>query len=72
MKINVKVKTNSSKEEILDLGNNKYQVYLKETPENNKANLKLIKLFSKFFGTSPKNINITFGKTSHEKILEIL
>ena len=36
--INVKVKPNSSKQEVESFGDNRYLVYLKSEPENNKAN----------------------------------
>lgn len=71
MMIHVKVKPNSSKNEVENLGEDRYLVYLKETPENNKANLALIKILSKKLGVSQKSLEIKFGKTSHEKLVEI-
>lgn len=71
MIINVKVKTNSGKHEIEDFGNHRYLVYLKSEPENNRANIELINMFSKFFGVPVSHIKIKFGATSSEKMLEI-
>jgi len=71
MIIHVKVKTNSSKREIVNFGDGRYLVYLKSVPENNKANIELISLLSKELGVPPKSININFGKTSNDKIIEI-
>lgn len=72
MIINIKVKANSSKEEIQSFGNNRYLVYLKEKAENNEANIRLVNLLSKYFGTPVNHIKIKFGLTSHEKMIEIL
>jgi uncharacterized protein (TIGR00251 family) len=71
MLINVKVKTNSSKQSIENFGDNRYLVYLKSVPENNKANIELINFLSKEFGVSPKSIKIKFGQSSDKKLIEI-
>lgn len=71
MIINVKVKPNSSKKELENFGNNRYLAYLKEPPENDRANLELISLLSKELGVPPKSIKIKFGRTSKDKIIEI-
>ena len=71
MIIHVKVKPNSKKEEIIDLGNGNFEVYLKEKAEDGKANLKLIKLLSKKFNVSYKQISIK-NPTSRNKVIEIV
>lgn len=71
MIIHVKVKPNSSKREVESFGNNRYLVYLKSPPENDKANMELINILSKELGVPPKSIHINFGKTSNEKMIEI-
>lgn len=71
MIIHVKVKPNSSKSKVESFGNNRYLVYLKEPPENGRANIELINLLSKELGVPPKSIEISFGKTGNEKIIEI-
>ena len=72
MNINVKVKTNSNKEEIVEFGNNRYLVYLKETPEHNEANMKLINLLSHHLGVPPNKIRIKFRQTASEKLIEVM
>ncbi len=72
MLINIKVKTNSSKQKIENFGGGRYLIYLKSEPENNKANIELINFLSKEFGVSPKSIKIKFGQTSDKKLIEIL
>jgi len=70
MIIYIKVKPNSSKKSIESFGNNRYLVYLKEPPENNRANIELINFLSKEFGTPANMIRIKSGHNSH-KIIEI-
>ncbi len=71
MIIHVKVKPNSSKQQIENFGGGRYLVYLKSPPENNRANIELINLLSKEFGTPPTRFSIKFGKTSDKKIIEV-
>ena len=71
MIIHVKVKTKSGMRKVESFGDSKYLVYLKEPPENNKANIELIKVLSKFLGTPPERIKIKTGFTSNNKMLEV-
>lgn len=71
MKVYVKVKTNSKEQKIEDFGDFRYLVYLKSRPENNEANLELIKAISKHLGVPSTHIKIKFGFTSENKILEV-
>jgi uncharacterized protein YggU (UPF0235/DUF167 family) len=71
MIIHVKVKPNSSKQEIENFGGGRYFVRLKSAPENDKANIELINLLSKELGVPPKMFSIKFGRISDEKIIEI-
>ena len=69
MIIKVKVYASSGKKKIVKLSDNEYKVYLKAIAENNKANIELIKLLSKYFKT--QDIKIIRGKTSSKKEVEI-
>ncbi|HLD98529.1 MAG TPA: DUF167 domain-containing protein [Candidatus Nanoarchaeia archaeon] len=72
MIIKVKVKSNSSKDLVEEISkDNGYLVYVKAFPENNKANLSVIKLLSKYFKTQDSNIKIIKGKTSRNKLIEL-
>ncbi len=71
MIIHVKVKPNSSKQEVESFGNGRYLVYVKSPPENGKANIEMLNLLSKELGVPSKSFNIKFGRTSGEKIIEI-
>jgi len=68
MKLKIKVKPNSGKQEIIKIFPEEYKVFLKSPPENNKANIELIKLLSKYFKT---HVRIIRGNKSHEKIVEV-
>jgi len=70
MKIYVKVKPKSGKQEIVEFGDFRYLVYLKSAPENNKANIELLKVLSKHLGVPSTRIQIKSGMTNNEKILE--
>ena len=68
MIINVKVRPNSGRQEIIKINDSKFKVFLKKSPEDNKANEELIKLLRNYF-----NAPITFirGKTSRNKSLKV-
>ena len=68
MKIKVKVKPNSSKEEILKIKEDEYLVFLKKPAKEGKANLELLKILKKYFR---KEVKIKSGFSSREKIIEI-
>ena len=68
MKLKIKVKPNSG-EQSVEKKENFYIVKLKSSPENNKANLELVKVLKKYF---KKDVKIKSGFTSRNKILEVL
>ncbi len=67
MKINVKVKPRSGEQKI-EKSDEGLMVYLKSAPEDNKANIELLKALKKYFG---KNVKIIKGKTSKNKVIEV-
>ena len=71
MIIHVKVKPNSEQQKIESFGGDRYLVYVKSPPENDKANIELINLLAKHFGTPPGRFHIKFGRTSDKKIIEV-
>ena len=71
MKIEVKVKPNSKKQEVVKISKDKYVISLKKPSIDNKANFELIKLLSKELKVSSKSINIIKGLTSRNKIIKI-
>ena len=67
MQIGVLVKTNSKKESIEETKNG-YIVSVKEKAENNKANLVVVKLLSKYF---KKKVFIKSGLRNKRKIISV-
>jgi uncharacterized protein len=67
-RIKVIVKPNSKKNELFyDEESKQYRINIKAKPENNKANIELIKFLSKRFG----KVKIVSGLTSKKKVIEI-
>ena len=69
MIISVKVFPKSGRAEIIKIKNSEYKVYLKSAPENNKANLELLKVLKRYF---KKDVSIKLGHTSRNKVVEVL
>ncbi len=70
MIIKVKVKPRSKKTTITKISNTEFEVRLKEKAENNRANIELINLLSKYFNVLPNSIKIKNPK-SRIKLVEI-
>ncbi|MCF7910171.1 DUF167 domain-containing protein [Candidatus Pacearchaeota archaeon] len=66
--VKVKVKLNSGRQGVEDK-KDFFLVYLKSVPENNKANLELLKVLKKYFG---KQVKIKSGFKSRNKIVEFV
>lgn len=66
--VKIKLHSNSSQEKINKLNEKEYEVWIKEKPINNKANLELIRLLRKYF---KKEVEIKSGFISKNKIIEI-
>ena len=54
MKFKIKVHPNSSQEKIEEIDKNYLEVWIKEKPVNNKANIKIIKILKNYFGKGIK------------------
>ena len=68
MRLNIKVQPNSGRQEIKKISEREYKIFLRKSPENNKANQELTKLLKKHF---KKETKIIKGFTSMNKIIEI-
>ncbi len=68
MRVKIKVKPNSKKQEIVQITDCEYKVNLKEKAENNKTNIELLKLLRKHFG---KEVRLIKGLKSKNKIVEV-
>ena len=71
MQINVKVKTNAKKNEVIKLNDVNFNVHTTATPENGKANQSVIELLAKYLHVAKSNIQIIKGITSRNKTIII-
>ena len=71
MIINVKVKPNASKNEVIQIDNNTFEVKTTATPENGKANQSVVELLAKFFRVGKTKISIIKGQTGRVKVAEV-
>ena len=68
MKINIKVKPRSGKQEVEKISENEYRAYLKSPAENNEANIELLKILKRHF---KKDVRIARGFKNKIKVVEI-
>ncbi|MDR2526632.1 MAG: DUF167 domain-containing protein [Rickettsiales bacterium] len=68
--LKIKVQTKANKNIIIE-SDSVIKVKITESPENNKANYAIIKLFSKTYKTPQNNIEILKGAHSSDKIILI-
>ncbi len=59
MKIKVRVRPNSNKEELIKISDSEFCVYLKEKTEDGKANLRLINVLAKQFKVIADQLNLS-------------
>jgi len=71
MIINVKVFPSNMKSKVVKLNNDNYLVYVKESRENDKANMELVKLITKYFNTHFSKVKIKRGKRNKNKVIYI-
>ncbi|MEK6936168.1 MAG: DUF167 domain-containing protein [Nanoarchaeota archaeon] len=71
MILKIKVKPNSENQSIIKISDTEYKIHLKSFPEDNKANIELLKLLKKYFKEKYENINVIKGLKSKDKIVEI-
>jgi len=68
MKIEVRVVPNSGRQEVVQVAEREYKVFLKRSPENNKANEELLALLKKHFKCP---VALVRGRTSRTKLIEV-
>ena len=68
-KVIVKPNSRENKIEGLNIDKNAYMISIKTRPENNKANIQIVKFLSKLL---KKKVKIVSGLKSREKIIEII
>ena len=71
MRITVIVRANAHTNHVSLEASGNYRVLTTATPEHGKANAAVIALLANFFAVPQANVQIIFGKTAREKIVEI-
>jgi len=71
MRIFVKVKPHAKEEKVLKIDENHFTVWVKEPPQEGKANQKTLKVLATYFKVSSSNLKIVSGQTSRNKCIEI-
>lgn len=70
--INIIVKPNSRKSEIVGIHDNRLKIAIKAQPQEGKANKELLKFLSKFFDLPISYFEITLGVSCKEKRVALL
>ena len=71
MKINVKVKTNAKEVSVEQIDEITYQVSVKESPIDGKANRGVTEALAGHFGIARSRVSILAGHVSKIKIIEV-
>ena len=71
MYINVKVITNTKKQEFSEIKPLYYKAKLKSIPEKGKANAELIAVVAQYFTCKKSDVKIISGHHSREKLLSV-
>ncbi len=71
MRINVRVKPNSRKEEVKELAPDRLEVKVGAPPEKGRANERVIELLAEHYGVKKSAVRILRGHSSREKLIEI-
>jgi uncharacterized protein (TIGR00251 family) len=71
MLIKVKVFPNSKKEAIISKSRDSFEIYVKEKPEQNQANKRIIEILSSYFKLEKSQIKLVKGAKTQNKIFEI-
>ena len=67
MKISVVVKFEKRKEKVDKVNENTYNIYVKSSPKQGKANEEIVKELAKYFQTSVDSIKIVSGVKDRKK-----
>jgi uncharacterized protein YggU (UPF0235/DUF167 family) len=72
MLIKVKAKPKAKEEYVKRLGEDFYEVAVKEVPERGRANARIVELLSMYFGVKKDRIKLVAGETSKSKLFQVL
>jgi hypothetical protein len=71
LRINVKVKPSSRKNEVKLIDNNKLEIRVTAAPDKGKANKAVVELLAKHFKVPKSAITIVRGEGARDKVIEI-
>jgi len=71
MKISVKVKPIAKQEKIERINESHFLIWVKERPQEGKANKAVVKVLSEYFGVPQSQVVLLKGQSSKGKIFEI-
>jgi uncharacterized protein (TIGR00251 family) len=71
MKISVKVKPNAKQDKIEQINEGSFLIWVKEKPQEGKANKAVIKALAEYFEVPQSEIILLRGQTAREKFFEI-
>ena len=71
MYIKVRVKTGEKKESVEKISPTSLKISVKEKPEKNSANARIIKIIAEQLGVAPKKVRIVSGHHTPSKLLAI-
>lgn len=71
MQINIRVIPNAKQNKIVESDDNALRVYVTTVPEDNKANVAVIKLLAEYFNVSKSRIKVIKGITVRDKTILI-
>ena len=71
MFVKVRVKTGARRESVARLSEGRYQISVKEKPERNAANSRILEILARELSVPPKNIHFISGQKSPSKLFEI-
>ncbi len=71
MYVKVTVITGAKKESFRATSENRFEVAVKEKPERNLANKRIVELVAAHFGVEPKGVRIINGHHSPSKMLSV-
>jgi uncharacterized protein len=71
MLIKIKAFPNSKKTEIIQKSSDSFDVYIKEKPKNNEANLAIFCLLAEYFNIKQSQLRLIKGGKEKNKIFEI-
>ena len=71
MRISVKAKPKSKIEKVERIDEHHFIVFVKEPPEDGRANYAVERVLAGYFGISGSRVRITSGLSSRQKIVEV-